>query len=361
VTLVALEAFEFTTNDGDSGQFEVEDAVLAKYTAQTTQYGRPRVYDGWGFGKAMSLARTGTGNYFNVPVSADDEVIVGLAYKPRQIAGVDSGRQQRLFYFWGAGALHVSVYVDRCSSLIFFRGGWNSANVLGMVPHCLRMDRWTYIEVRVKIHNTTGELEVKLDGTQVLDLTNLDTRNGGTGDEVSVITFDAQWSNTNKIQTYLLDDLYVLNTGSGVRTTFLGPGKIEVIYPDAEGTNIDFTPSSGTDNALLVDENPTSITDYNESSTTGDYDLLTADNLSDITGNIKGMQLNIDAKISDATTYDMFPMIYTGATQYDGTTETISEQTDWQTEWDVWEENPNASADWTTTTINGLEIGYEVA
>lgn len=363
MTLVALEAFQFTTNDGDAGQYECEDAIQAKYVAQTTQYGRPRVYDGWNFGKACALARTGTGNYFQVPFTADDEIIVGFAYKPSQLQGV-SGARQRLFFLWdtGSGVGHVSCFTDRNSSIMFFRGtSWNANNHLGTVFHGLRMNRWTYVEIRILIHDTTGQIEVKLDGVQVANWTNLDTRNGGSAAQATILQMDAQWSSTNRAQTYLLDDFYFITTGAGTRTTFMGPGKIEVLYPDAEGTNIDFTPSTGTDNSALVDECPTDDTDYNESSTTGHYDLLTADNLTDITGGILGMQLNVDAKISDATTYDMFPTIYTGATQYDGSTETISEQTDWQTEWDVWEQNPNTSLDWTTSDINGLEIGYEVA
>jgi hypothetical protein len=244
---------------------------------------------------------------------------------------------------------------------IFRSNGYTAANLLGSVWHKLRMDHWNYIEFRYLVHDSTGQIEVKIDGVQVLNLTGLDTRNGGAAAQCTDVSIHAQWSSTSREQTYLVDDIYVVTTGAGTRTTFLGPGKIEAIWPNAEGTNIDFTPSAGTDNSALIDENPTDDTDYNESSTTGHYDLFDATTISTITGGIKGIQVNVDAKISDATTYDMFPTIYAGTTQDDGTTETISEQTDWQTEYSLWAENPDTATDWTTGDIGSLEIGYEVA
>jgi hypothetical protein len=365
MTLETIEGAEtFGTTDGDAGGTDVQDALTAKYAGAFTNYGTPRIYDGWNAGKALVITRSGPGNYLHFPCTADDEVVFGCAYRPVQIAGsASSFREKFLSFYDDTSALHhVSVYVDRSSSLMFFRGpNWTAANLLGTCHGILHMNRWSYLEFRVLIHDTTGQIEVKLNGNQILNLTNLDTRNGGAAAQVTGVRYHAAWGTTSRDRSYLLDDVYLISTAAGTHTTFLGSGKVEAIFPDGEGTNIDFTPSAGTDNSANVDDNPIDDTDYNESSTVGHYDLLTADNLSIITGTVYGLQLNVDAKISDATTYDMFPTLYSGTTQDDGSTETISEQTDWETHWDVWEQDPDAASAWTTTTVNGVEIGYEVA
>jgi len=45
----------------------------------------------------------------------------------------------------------------------------------------LVQNTWYYIEMQIKLHDTTGFVTVRLDGTQVIAVTNIDTKNGGTG------------------------------------------------------------------------------------------------------------------------------------------------------------------------------------
>jgi hypothetical protein len=291
---------------------------------------------------------------------AQDEVIVGFAYKPKlapelkmQLLNFNDSRE-----VFNDGQGHIQVYDHVGTSLSFYQ----ATTLLGFADNCILPNRWNYVEIRVKIHDTTGEIECKVNGVQVLNLTSQDTRRGGTFSELSEVWFYAMTADGDAYdQAYVIDDIYIVTTDAGVHTTFLGPTKIEGLFPSAEGDNIDFTPSAGTDNSANIDENPASEADYNSSATSTNFDLFAMDNLSLISTNVYGVQVNVDFMVTEANPYGLMPKIKTGTTEDDGAVLTTADDEASVTNFHMFDQDPDTATDWTPSGVNGMQAGYELA
>jgi hypothetical protein len=364
MSLLAIEGFEgYGTTDAAAGGAAVRAQCEAKWTGKFSEAFGPRIFDGWGAGKGFNAAHSGPYNFLIMPFGEPlDEIIVGFAFKPKtkpdaimQVMNFNDAREA-----FADGQGHVIVHVINGTSLHF--SSQTTGTFLGSANNCLLPNRWQYIEIRVKVHATAGEVECKVNGIQVMNLSGIDTDRGGSFAEMTEVWFYAMTANADTYaRAYVIDDIYIVSTDAGVHTTFLGPTKIEGLFASAEGDNIDFTPSAGTDNSANIDENPVSTTDYNSSSTATDFDLLAADNLTLLSQNIRGVQLNVDFLVTEATPFGLLPKIKTGTTEDDGDEITTADDETWVTKFHVFDQDPDTATNWTAAGINGMQIGYEVA
>ena len=110
-------------------------------------------------------------------------VITGFATYCNDASGVS-----RLAAFWNGSTTHVYLNVDAATGLV---SAYNGSNVLlgtSTAPIWAAPGEWAYVECKVTISDTVGAVEVRLYGTTILSLTNVDTRNGATTnmDRVSI-------------------------------------------------------------------------------------------------------------------------------------------------------------------------------
>lgn len=118
------------------------------------------------------------------------------------------------------------------------------------------------IELTAKIHATTGNFRVYVNGVLEGEDNNIDTEGTGTG---GVPHFFINGLNTGFTHgTRFCDIYYIARTGI---TDVLGPGRVWIPMPTAEGSIIEWTPSTGSNNAATIDEVPADGADYNETST----------------------------------------------------------------------------------------------
>ena len=224
----------------------------------------------------------------------------------------------------------------------------------------MALNSWYYVEFRVLIHDTTGEIEVHVDGTTVTwnaTVIGIDTRNAGTG----ILDNIAIDGNFNPPYT-MVDDLYLIDDGGAApRNTFLGPVKIEALIPQtdavAAGSNAGLTPSTGTDHGALVDENPPNTSDYNSSATVGAKDTYNYPPMS-LTGLILGIQTNLYVAKSDTGARQVCAVIRSGGADFDGAN--IAPLTSFQYFCEVRAQNPNGSVEWTSAAVNAMEAGMKV-
>lgn len=216
--------------------------------------------------------------------------------------------------------------------------------------------RWYFIECKVTISNTTGTVDVKVNETNVLSLTSQDTQRGGT----------AEW---RKIQiegssvfphNFSFDDWYLCDASGSQNNDFLGSIRVDGILPDGDSATINWTPSSGTINSALVDENPHNTdTDYVESSTSTDQDLYDYAAVPTTLNTIHGLQINTIVRETDASDFTLKTLVKSGATTSADTAQAIA-GTSYETLHRIVEQDPNTSAAWTSSGINSAQFGIEV-
>lgn len=223
-------------------------------------------------------------------------------------------------------------------------------------------DTTYYVECKVTINDTTGSIELRIDGDVIGTATSIDTRYSTYDLGVTSILLAGQ--GTSDVNTAFYDDVYVTDSaGSSPYNSFLGPIDVQTLFPDGNGnySNLTGSDSNQTDNYLLVDESPDPDDDttYVESDTEGDEDTYTFDNLVGATGKtIRGAIGYVVAKKTDVNAKYIRPMFRVNSTDYVGTSFALSEG--YTVHQQIQQVNPNTSTDWTPTTIDGLEFGQEV-
>lgn len=281
--------------------------------------------------------------------------IMGIAWKD---TGTFTG-QGHLFELLDSGTRQVDLGFNTSGQLVVTRNG----TTLGTTSAAFVQNRWYYIEWKVTIHNSTGAVEVRVDGATVLNLTSQDTQNtaNASANDVQVGQHDGAFASIA-----VIDDFYVCDgVDSGVsgapNDDFLGDVIVPAIFPNGNGNYSDFvgSDSNSVNNYLLVDENPENgDTDYVESSNVGDQDTYTYGNLASTTGSVFGVQILPYARKTDAGARKIKTLARLSGTDDAGPDQTLS--ADYVYLSDIREADPSGSQ-WTIANVNSAEFGEEVA
>jgi len=258
--------------------------------------------------------------------------------------------------FASATYAQVTLKVETNGS-VTVRQGISSGTILGQTsPDAFRFSMWNYVEIKIVLHDSTGTVTVKVNSTALLTLTGKDT----IGTPASATWSTVEWSNG---ATAWVDDIYVCDGSGGLNDDVLGEVRVVTLLPVtdavAAGSNADFAWSGGTDHGSLVDEAaPNDDADYVSSNTLNHVDTWEYPALG-YTGTIKGVQMNLSAKKTDAGTRAIAAVTRPVSTNrvhatdhYLGTSYAY-----WRS---IWELNPEDSGAWDVADVDGAEFGVKV-
>ena len=213
---------------------------------------------------------------------------------------------------------------------------------------------WNYLEFTGSIHDTTGYMSARVNGTEIISFTG-DTRNNGT----SMLTDTVRFLPCGINQVNFWDDMYILNDlGPAPYNAPLGDCRVQTLVPTGAGSTTQLTPVGSASNWDNVDEFPPSMTDYNFSSTPGQRDLYTMSDLVLGTTTILGVAANSSALKNDAGSRSIINTVKTGGTVFGGGARALS--TAQQTQTGIWQVNPDTGVAWTPAEVNAIEAGVEV-
>ncbi len=283
----------------------------------------------------------------------DSVIYFGMGIRPLTNGGAVDGF---LYLFNAAEAVnHLTVNFESDKTMVVKRGSHSGTELGRSSVIDMPLDVYHYFEFKFTISDTVGTIDIWRDGVNILTDTGLDTRNGGTDQFIDRIDF--QGANSF---TYYTDDIYIGNSvGSDFAAPLVGDFTIETLFPTAEGTPINWTPSTGGDNSALIDEQPgwNDDTDYNSTSTVTDIDDFDYENLADNTVDIKGIQVMTRARKTDAGAISFRNRVDSGASIGNGIDQSLS--TDWGVFSDPYEVDPQGGGAWTGARIEAAEYGYE--
>ena len=274
--------------------------------------------------------------------------VIGFAFLP--IGHIDSNHFLEIL---DGATRHLTLRLDTSGHLVATRNG----TVLATGTAVISLAAYTYVEIKFTINDATGAVEVRLNGSASPDInvSGVDTRNGATA---TWNTF--AFSSVGTITGASYDDIYVLDGSGAANNDFLGDCRVECLLPSTgNGSNTDFTPSTGSDHGALVDEaTPNDDTDYNASATVGHLDTYNYPSLSGTPEDIFGIQVLPCVRKTDAGARDVAPVVKSGATTSVGTT--VSPSTGYLYYPQIYETDPNTAAPWVSGGIDALEAGLKV-
>jgi hypothetical protein len=255
------------------------------------------------------------------------------------------------------GATQCWLYLNVGSGLLeLYRG----STQLQVASAGMSIGSYPFIEIMAVIATgTAGSVQVRINNTLVMDVSGINTANSGTAgwNQIKLGQMASTPGSSGANMELAFDDCYVCDgSGAAPWNTFLGDCSAVASYPTAEGAASDWTPLSGTDNALMVKEaTADGDTSYVSTITPGATDVyVTPDTAPGAT--LLGVQVSLQLKKEDAGSCVVNAVARVGTTNYPlpvpnpGTAYAIGSA--------VFTVNPATGLPWTEAEYNAAQFGF---
>lgn len=288
-------------------------------------------------------------------VSSGNTCIVGLGFKSVSAftdipAGATESAAAVLFRVRQGGTTHVWFRVNAAGTITALCG----TTVLGTTT-ALTVGQYPYLEFKVVIANAPdGVVTIRKNGSTLLDVTGIGTQNtaSATWDEIQV----GPVYTTSTVGEWCFDDLYVLDgTGSAPWNGFLGNCCVDTTWPTEEGAQSEWTPATGTDNALMV-QDVAPDTDTYVTSEVPAIDTYVVEDSPQPGKLMYGVQLALSVKRADAGLFGMSAVVrQAGANRF---VVLPTPGLNYAYQFVLFAANPLTGTSWTETQFNSAEFGF---
>jgi hypothetical protein len=296
------------------------------------------------------IRNTSTSPGFTKNFAANSSWVIGFRAK---FSAINS---KVLATLYDAGTAQCSLVLNADGTLSIVRGT-GTAVTNGTSVAALSANTFYYIEWKVTIADSiaSNSARVRVDGSVVVTVDaaqDLKATVASTATQVGFGSANGSYAST----IHYICDIYVLNQSGSTNNDFLGDCRIDAIFPNADGTYSDFTPSTGTSHYALVDETTPNTSDYNSSATIGNRDSYQMTNLPALASQtVYGIQMLAAALRDDSGLRAAAPFNRSGSTNQEGATSTIGTGQTYLM--GISETDPNTSTAWTESTVNAMELG----
>lgn len=358
MTLLKFDGFEGYSDPDDMvgsgsivssiGTRDVWSLQTGRNGGKSLRYKANNVYDGYLF--------------LNFPIIDEDYAgILGFAIKWNHHVEDMNGSYSLLKFGYSSAYDYFRIEAHSNGSLTF--GVWADGGYKSSETFNVNADQWYYIEVKHRIHGTSGVGQMRIDEQLVYSYSG-DTHTAPNVFPPYNITF-CQLALTGNYQETLysmeVDDIYIADTSGAECNDFLGDIRIDAIHPNGAGNYAQLTPSAG-NNYECVDEEAINISDYVEGANTGDKDSYSYESVPtdlDDTG-IIGLQIrNFAQRTATADNIKIDPFIRIGSTDYSQTAQDLPDLFG-EVRGDIVFDDPSDSNPWTQAKINACEFGMEI-
>lgn len=280
-----------------------------------------------------------------------DTIFVGFNFRPG-FGGSDNTVRMNLYSSSDTIVATWNVKADGTVRWILGTGGTEvAASATGQVVDAT----WNWIEMKIVCKtDTTGSVEFRLNGTEIANVTGIQTINSSAGDVSSIAL---RFENSSGGNTFRVDDLFVWDTDGTDFVDFLGPSRIFTLKPTANGAEDDWLPTP--DNYQNIDENfSDDDTTYIYSDTGGNRATYDIEALPYDPAMIHSVQVVWRSRKTDAATRKAKIGIISGVTEDMAAeyTQAASYVTRFE---DIHELNPDTSLEWDRTAVEALQIVIE--
>lgn len=317
-----------------------------------------------------TASNSGAVNYRALAAAeVDDGVTMGAAFYISSSGvggGFLAGSQGPRIFFAEDAIIHMSAnFRSNTRTIELWRGNAATGTRLAFTDtNIFTFDTWNYLELGVKVADSGGLAEVRLNGVPVIDFAG-DTRNAGTTGIINRMGLMGI-NDVGSSQQVRYEDVYMLNEqGSAPWNSFLGDTRCYPLYPIGNGfyAMLVGSDADSVDNYLLVDEAGVPVTtDYVGSATDGDidtYDFQSFAALQNV-GTIMAVESRIHAAKTETGTRQARLIVRRSSTDAVGPDHILAENS-YATYRYIMELDPHAGPGaWTIPNLDNTEFGVEV-
>lgn len=226
---------------------------------------------------------------------------------------------------------------------------------------------WNFFEVWADIDSSTGFVKAYVNGVLLASYSG-NTR-GPTQNHSPFATPNTWWDqmtvqmvNVGGSSQMLIDDLYYgdSTTGPGLHACNqpIGDARVATLFPIGNNT-VQWTPLANANWQEVSEVAMDSDTTYNYTSTAGNEDLLNFQSLPSTVTTIFALQVTGAYRKDDALARTVKQAVKSGATEAYGANYSLPD-TNYAYFTDLFTLNPNTSANWTLSDVNGMSAGYNL-
>ncbi len=303
-------------------------------------------------GALQIIGAGGGGNVTkNLDPTTSQEIIAGFAYN-----NINADIYRGLFWFSDNLGNIAQLIINTTTGVATLTYNGHTATTAVSI---FTGSAWQHVEIRIKAHNTLGELEIRRNGSNEASTVTVDTFPAGFTGFVS-FTVGAD----NNLQFHAIDDLYILNTEGATNNTFAGDTRITVLRPKANGLDNNFTPFGASSNFEAVDDTiHDQDTTYVEAGQLGaqeKYDNVNFTDLGINPGTIFGVQVVTAAKKTDAGQLKYKDQMIIGGIEFDNGVDVIATSGTYQMTFFIRDTDPSDDATWTEAKVAAVGSGIEI-
>lgn len=316
---------------------------------------------------AISAAQARTGRYsLHIP-TVDDRVWVGLGNGYMElflriglyVTGGSGGNDRTFCTLLDAVGDELLTFQVRDADrvLLVRRGDYNDTLIAsgGVVP----TNSWCCVEVRALIDDTSGIVQVEIDGAQVIDFGG-DTQ-AGTTNKICVVAWGASPVAGNYVCCGYYDDLAINDPSGSRNNSWIGQGGIVGLVPTGAGNYTQLTPSAGANWQCVDEVPPDDDGTHVEQATISRKDTYKMQDLSVTPGhttNIAAVQWLCRAHNTVSGSRGLARLLRIAGVDYQGSDVGYDKTYDYHPE--IMGTSPATGAAWTESEVNSLEAGVVV-
>ena len=279
--------------------------------------------------------------YLQKDITADDEMYFAFLYR-----FTDATRSEQILTAYNGATKLLQVRKTESSHLIEVCRG---VTLVDTGIKTLNINTTYLIEVRFKVADAGGRIEVKVDGVQDIDFTGDTKTDANTQfDKVRLGYHTSGYGTFAYFDNFIMDDY-----------AWIGDTKIQKILPTGAGNSANWTPSAGA-NWACVDERPASGVDYVSINANDITDTYVAANMAGSINSVKCVQIQSRTESEGAPTPNNLKLVVrSGAADHLSANKAVP--TAPKGLYNLWETNPADSLAWEEADVNAMEIGIKSA
>jgi hypothetical protein len=297
------------------------------------------------FGEQFGYTNANTSwNMYTPNLTTNATLIAGMAWRNYQLYDLQTGQDQLIMRFRTGTTTGISLRHVGGTLRLF---GVSAAYLGEFARFNIPNNRWVYIEMKAFCNDTTGYVVVRVNGTPVITVNNVDTKPTASAylDNFYIGGFYTQF-----------DDLYICDGSGSDNNDFIGPLKITTIRPTADSTNNFDTGSYADVDEVEIDDS----TSYAETANAGTRLIMDYENISFDT--IPGIGVYPCVASSVNATEETYRVVVSTGNEVESSNLTVN-----TTNYDTYSTaniyydlDPDTSSAWDSTTVNSAAFGVEL-
>jgi len=263
--------------------------------------------------------------------------------------------ERYVFRFFEEANANESFYIVMHSGKVHIHRGTTTLVSTALMA----VNKWHYVAFKIFLDNTTGTVDIYLDGILSESASSIDTIDAGGGATIQHVYIEFPSG------IYMaIDDVYFGDDSGSDLTDVVTVASIETLLPDGAGSSTQFSPDgaaspSGDNYQNVNGSTKDDDTTYNTSSTATHKDMFTMGSMSASSGTVYAVQVKGAYAKQDAGYREVRNVLLSNATTSNGATKGVI-YSDYQTNADIFENDPDGGGNWTVSAVNAIEAGYEI-